>query len=265
AAADEQRRAFEDDRVLLGHAVARIGDEVWRGLSSSARSVPEDVVRRLDELAATAPRKGLEETLRAAVDVASRDQFEPARQAQARRAGELWRQATGEFRARTGERLEGVRRAAEGIFDLRLGKLPIPDVADERERFYYLLPRPESTFDLMARGLRRLEPARRARQRLAATARRQLLDELDMDAGRARYDLVQRLDGVRRRFEEAMAAQLADVIDGVLAAAQRSKARRADLAGDLARDDRHAAELRQVTARARAAAAAIEETAAREC
>jgi hypothetical protein len=254
-AVDEQRKAFDEDRVLLAHAIARIGEEVWQGLTSAARNVPEESFRHLDEVADGAPRRHLEDALRDAVDDLARHQFERIRHAQAARAEKAWRAATAEFRARAQERLDAVRRAAEGIFELRLGEFPVPEVAEERDRFYYLLPRPESTFDLMARGVRRLLPAGMVRRRLAESARRHLVAELDKDAGRARWDLTQRLEAVRLRFETAMRNQLGDVVDGVLAGAERAKERRASLAGEIAAGEEQTAKLRRVIIRARAATA----------
>jgi small GTP-binding protein len=255
AAADEQRRAFDEDRVLLAHATARIGDEVWRGLSSVTRAVPGEAVRRLDEVAAGAPRRGLEDALRDTVEVLVREEFERVRQVQAVRAQEAWRAATAEFRARTQERLDAVRRAAEGIFELRLAELSVPEVAEEEERFFYLFLHLDTTMDTMARGLRRLLPARVVRRRLAQSARRQLVAELDKHAGRARWDLTQRLDAVRLRFEAAMRNQLDDVVEGVLAATERAKERRAELAGDIVAGEEQTAEVRRVISRAQEATA----------
>jgi cell division septum initiation protein DivIVA len=52
-----------------------------------------------------------------------------------------------------------------------------------------------------------------------------------------------------------MRDQLTEVIDGVLQAAERAKERRAALAAELAGGEERAAEVRRLTAQARAAAA----------
>jgi hypothetical protein len=49
-----------------------------------------------------------------------------------------------------------------------------------------------------------------------------MVREFDKHAGRARWDLAQRLDGVRRRFEQAMRAELDRTVEAMLAAAARA-------------------------------------------
>ena len=72
-----------------------------------------------------------------------------------------------------------------------------------------------------------------------------MVREFDKHAGRARFDLAQRLDAVRRDFETAMRAELDDVIDGIVAAAGRAEERR-----DVAASERshHAAEVERQAA-----------------
>lgn len=248
---DEQRRAFDEDRILLAHAVAGIVDRTRRALSAAASHPPEGSLRHLDEVAAHVPRRRLEDALREAVEEEVRKVFEGIRQAEAARAEEAWRQAAAEFRARTQRRLDAIRRAAEGIFELRLGELALPEVSEERERFFYLFLHLETTFDTIARSLRLLLPGHVVRRRLLESARRQLASELDKHAGAARWDISQRLEGVRLHFEAAMRDHLAEVVDGILAATERAKVRRAALGSELAATGEQLTELRSVLTRAR--------------
>jgi hypothetical protein len=73
------------------------------------------------------------------------------------------------------------------------------------------------------RLFRRLLPTAVVRRRLLERARRDLAGEFDKHAGRARWDLTQRLDAVRRRFEVAMAAELDRSVETILAATARAE------------------------------------------
>ncbi|MCA1845064.1 MAG: dynamin family protein [Actinobacteria bacterium] len=255
-AAEEQRRAFDEDRVLLAHAVSTITTAVGERLAALATKPPAAAVQRVNEVAAASPLRDLDGVLRETVAALVRDEFEKVRLAEAARAEDAWRAAAAEFRARTQARVDAIRQTAEGIFELRLGTLQVPEVAEERERFFYLFLHLEGLNDQLARNVRRLLPPRVRRRRLTGAAHRELVSELDKHAGRARWDIAQRLDGVRLRFEAAMREQLREVIDGVFQAAGRAKKRRAAVSAELAGGEQRAGELRRLTAQARAAAEA---------
>ncbi|MGH9917306.1 MAG: hypothetical protein ACRD6W_00320, partial [Nitrososphaerales archaeon] len=55
-------------------------------------------------------------------------------------------------------------------------------------------------------------------------ARRRLVGEFDKHAGRARWDLTQRLDQVRLRFEAAMRAEVEQAEQTILSAATSAEA-----------------------------------------
>jgi GTP-binding protein EngB required for normal cell division len=254
-AAAEQRRAFDEDRVLLAHAVEAITTTVGQRLARLAAEPPAAAVQHLGEVAASTPLRMLEPALRQTVEDLVRAEFEQVRTAEAARAEDAWQAAAADFRARTQARVDAIRQTAEGVFELRLGELQVPEVAEERERFFYLFLHLEGVNEAIARSVRRLLPGRVRRRRLTDAAHRELRSELDKHAGRARWDISQRLDGVRLRFEAAMRDQLTEVIDGVLQAAERARERRAALAAELAGGEERAAEVRRLTAQARAAAA----------
>jgi hypothetical protein len=71
----------------------------------------------------------------------------------------------------------------------------VPEVAEEQERFFYRFLYVETTNAMFARAGRRLLPPSVVRRRLLARARDDLAREFDKHAGRARWDLGQRLDG----------------------------------------------------------------------
>ncbi|MGH9105262.1 MAG: dynamin family protein [Acidimicrobiales bacterium] len=223
AAAAGQRQAFEDERALLQRDVAALASGIERALAGFAAEEPPKCDRRLVELSRATPVSKLEDALREAVETSVRESFEGFRQAEAGRAEESWRTLAERFRDRTQERVNAVRAAAADIFQVELPRLTVPQVAEERERYFYLFVHVGTSTESIDRLLRRLLPPPVLRRRLLERARHELAGEFDKHAGRARWDLTQRLDAVRRRFEVAMAAELEHSVDTILAATARAE------------------------------------------
>ena len=112
-----------------------------------------------------------------------RQRFEGFRLAQAQRAEESWRRLAEGFRDRTQDRVNAVRAAAADIFQVELPHLAVPQVAEERERYFYLFcpwgPRRRASTGCSVGCCR---PAI-VRRRLLERARRHLAGEFDKHAG----------------------------------------------------------------------------------
>jgi GTP-binding protein EngB required for normal cell division len=222
-AASVQHQAFEDERTLLLRDVATLAATIEKALAEFATTEPAKCEGQLLEVARTTAVPQLEDALRRAVENAVRQSFEGFRQAEARRAEESWRRLAEGFRDRTQDRVNAVRAAAADIFQVELPHFAVPQVAEERERFFYLFLSVGRSTESIDRLFRRLLPAPIVRRRLLERAGRDLAGEFDKHAGRARWDLAQRLDAVRRRFEVAMAAELERSVETVLAATVRAE------------------------------------------
>ena len=222
-AAADQHQAFEDERTLLQRDVATLAATIEKMLAEFAAQEPAKCDRQLVEVARATPVSQLEDVLRRTVESAVRGSFEQFRQAEAEHAEESWRRLAERFRDRTQERVNAVRAAAADIFQVELPQLAVPRVAEERERYFYLFLHVGSSTESMDRLLRRLLPPAIVRRRLLQRARRDLVAEFDKHAGRARWDLTQRLDAVRQRFEVAMAAELERSVETILAATTRAE------------------------------------------
>jgi len=222
-AAEEQRQAFLDERTLLERDVASLARKIELALADFAQRQPAKCFARLEEVARAAPISKLEDMLQRAVEELVRESFESFREAEAAQAEHSWRTLAARFRDRTEAHLNAVRAAAADIFQVELPHVDLPEVAEERERYFYLFLYVGSSTEGVERLLRRLLPAPLARRRLLERARRELAAEFDKHAGRARWDLTQRLGSVRRRFEVAMAAELERSIATVVQAAVRAE------------------------------------------
>ena len=223
AAAAEQRQAFEDERTLLARDVAALMEDLAERLFDFARKAPAEWIDRLQAVARSAPVGRLEDELQRSLETAVQECFEEFRQAEADRVEEAWSELAERFRAKTQARVNRVRATAADLFTISLPDVAVPEVSSEREQFFYLFLHVDPLGEELLRVLRRVLPPALLRRRMLARAREQLAREFDKHAGRARWDLAQRLDSVRRRFELAMSEELEGTIDAITAAAERAK------------------------------------------
>jgi small GTP-binding protein len=227
AAAAVQQQPLVEDRLLLGHDVDALMAQVGESLAAFAQREPARWRERLVDAAASLPIGELEDGLRGVVEHAVRESFEAFRVAESARVERAWCDLAARFRARTQERVDAVRNAAGDLLAIKLPVIVVPAVSEERERFFYLFLHVGSSSESLDRVMRRLLPAGVVRRRMLARANDHLVREFDKHAGRARWDLAQRLDGMRRRFEAAMGAELDRTVEAILAAASRAEELRA--------------------------------------
>lgn len=252
--AARQRQAFAEDRLLLGHAVDAIASELGRQLKTvAAQELPEAATRLAEVADATQPTR-IEETLDDTVADLVYARFEELRSMLVSDVENAWQEAAGEFRARVKQRAAAVREVAEDLFDLPLPALPVPMLSEVREEFSYELERLPYTGESVARVLRWFLPRRWLRVRLVRRASRRLTEQLDKHAGRVRHDLVRRLRHARDAFVDVLARHLEELVEGVTAAAERGRARRAAVGDRLEVDQQRLAVVRRRTDAARRAA-----------
>ena len=165
-AAAGQRQAFDDERTLLQRDVSALAATIGQALAEFAAQAPARCDRQLVEAARATPVSRLEDVLRRTVEAAVRGSFEQFRQGEADQAEESWRRLAELFRDRTQERVNAVRAAAADIFQVELPQLAVPQVAEERERYFYLFVHVGTSTESVDRLLRRLLPPGLARRRL---------------------------------------------------------------------------------------------------
>ena len=196
---------------------ARSMAEVGESLAAFRRAEPSRWRERLQAEAESLSIGKLEDGLRTVVEQSVRESFEAFRVREAERVEAAWSAlAAG---SATQRRVDAVRAAANDLFAIELPAIVVPAVSEERESFFYLFLHVGSTSEGLERGVRRLLPHRVVRRRMLARANELMVREFDKHAGRARWDLTQRLDGVRRRFEEAMSAELQRTVDAMAVSA----------------------------------------------
>ncbi len=218
SAADDVRRAFAEDRAVLDHDLAEIGDSVASALVAGARDAFELAWPRVEASVAGLRGRALDRAVDDAVDTAVKVAFDPLRRAVERTVDQGWERAATRFADRLREHVHTLRSAANSLFEVHLPEPGLPAVAEQRQRFSYLFLQVESPGSSLARTLRSVLRTERARRARLARARGRLASELDKHAGRARFDVTQRLDEVSRRFVSAMAEELEQTETSIVAA-----------------------------------------------
>ncbi|MHB1709847.1 MAG: dynamin family protein [Acidimicrobiales bacterium] len=221
SAAHEGRRLLEEDCVLLDHEVAEIASELGRTLAEDAARVAQDRRPLLAPIAAALPFRQLDSGLRDAIELSVREGFEPVRRTAQQRVEASWGALAGRFGARVQERVDDLRTTANEIFDVHLPVVPVPAVGEQRQRFSYLFSHIESPNALIGHVLRLLLPTRRARRRVLRLAQRRLTEEFDKHAGRARYDIAERLSTAKERFVNDMTAEFEQTEASIVVAVGR--------------------------------------------
>jgi GTP-binding protein EngB required for normal cell division len=223
AAAHDVRRAFAEDRLVLAHALSEIGEAVSESLRSGSAEAAQRAWPEVEASVAGLRGRALDQALDDAVAAAVTGSFDPLRRAIEAAADEGWERAAESLAGRLRQHVQALRTAAEALFAVHLPEAALPTLAGQRERFSYLFLQVESPGSSLARALRTMSRTERARHGMLVRARRRLVSELDKHAGRARFDMVQRLDTVSRRFVTAMAGELERTEASIVAAASSAQ------------------------------------------
>jgi hypothetical protein len=222
SASSEVGRCFGDERILFARDVGVLGERVASDLTGLAGQVEAEWAPRLRSLCETARFSRLDDELHRLVAQAIVEGFEQVRTSEAKVVDAAWHEMTGQFRDKTEERVNELRTLASSLFEVPLPQVRVGDVSEERERFFSLILRVDAPGETITRLISFILPRRKARRRILCGALRRLGDELDKHVGRARWDLVQRLDAARRRFEIAMVSELDHTVVSIAEAARRA-------------------------------------------
>ncbi len=257
SAAAREHRAQIEDQVLLEHAVSELRATLAERLVAHASEALARFAPQLRARAASVAKRQLEDALHEEVERLVSEGFEELRQAEAEQADRAWQELATDFRSRTQERVDLVRRAAADLFEVHLPEVTVPTVAEERERFFYIFVHVEGLGSGLTRLLRLALPRPVYQRRALWRARHQLAEEFDKHAGRARWDLTQRLDQVRLRFEAAMRAEVEQAEETILSAATSAEVL---LSSSVAEQESHRSRREALTQLARDLTSTLEQT-----
>jgi len=219
-AARDGRRALEEDRVVVDHEVTQVASDIGKRLAELSAAASRSCGPELALAAQAVPARRLDDELRRVVEECVRREFEPIRRAVGNELDSAWGSIAGHFSERVRSRIDELIGVANKLFDVHLPAASVPPVASQRERFSYLFIRVESPTAPIGRLLGLLLPRGVARRRALDAAERRLVQEFDKHAGRARYDLTQRLESVKGEFVAAMVAEYEETQSSLVRAAQ---------------------------------------------
>ncbi len=219
-AARDGRRALEEDRVVVDHEVAQVAIDIGKRLAELAAAASRSCRSELALAAQAVPARRLDDELRRVVEECVRRELEPIRRAVGNELDSAWGSIAGHFSEAVRSRINELIGVANELFDVHLPAASVPPVASRRDRFSYLFVRVESPTAPIGRLLGLLLPRGAARRRALDAAERRLVQELDKHAGRARYDLAQRLESVNGEFVAAMVAEYEETQSSLVRAAR---------------------------------------------
>lgn len=248
-AAEEQRLALADDRTLLRRDVSHLEKDIRTRLDDFARSEPAEHVGRIEAAAASVPAGEMEAALRDLIASSVEESFESFRRLEADRADQEWRRIAEFFRGRVESRVASVRDSASRLLNIDLPRPTLPRLTDEEERFFYHFLRVGSSTDPLTSIATKALPPGLVRRRTLRRARDELRGQFAKHAGRAGWDLQQRLDEASRKLERSMAAELENSIRGIVDAAERARDNRASLERDVTDKEMDTRPLRELAVR----------------
>lgn len=223
AAARTCRRQLEEDRILLDHDVAALVADMGQRLSTRALEQAKASRPSLAEKAATLSRRHLDTGLREAIEDSVRQQFDYLRRELQSEVEQAWEDVASRFSKRVQERVDELIDVANELFDVHLPKVDVSALADQRERFSYLFLYIEGPNAIIGRLLGLLVPSGIARRRALRLAERRLFEEFEKHAGRARYDLSERVAAARQQLVTAMLAEFEHTEASLRAAAKGAR------------------------------------------
>jgi hypothetical protein len=222
-AVSEGRRALHEDRVVLDHEAARLATDIGERLTRPAMAAAPRCQAELARTAEATPARKLDDELRRVIEECVRRELDPIRQTANDDLGRAWEAIASRFSERVGGRINDLIGVTNELFDVHLPRASVPQVASQREHFSYFFIRVESPTAPIGRLLGSLLPRALARRRALRAAERQLLQELDKHAGRARYDLAQRLQAVESDLVASMVAEYEETQSSLVRAVQEAQ------------------------------------------
>lgn len=223
-AVEEGRRRFAEDRLVADHEVDRLSNQVGQLLADGAAGAIGAAWKLVETAAVDASHRELLDRLDDAIVEAVEREMEPVRRAAQAVVERGWSELATRFESRFWDRIDSLRARAGELLEVAVTVVPMPLIGSEPDRFSYSFVRVESPGTAVGRIIRALFPIPAIRRRMIQRARDQVRRDLEKHAGRARYDLVERLHGAEQRFLAIMTAELNETEHSILDGIERARA-----------------------------------------
>jgi small GTP-binding protein len=223
---DEGRRLLSEDVVVLRHDAEALLDEAGRDLSDRSASAARCCAPELAAAVADLPRSQLERGSRDVIENLVRTRFESIRSGVADQVEAQWTALADRFTERVREQIAAVVETAGDLFAVHLPHVEVPALGTQRERFSYRFFYAESQNAVLGRAVGRLVPSAILRRQTLRRATQRLRQEFDKHAGRARYDIAERLHSAEAELSRSMASEFEQTQASLLAACTEARALR---------------------------------------
>jgi GTPase Era involved in 16S rRNA processing len=223
---DQGRRLLAEDVLLLGHDAEAVLADVRHEFSERAASAARVRTPELAGIVAALPRGQLDRGARDAIEALTCSNFELIRAEMAEQVEVRWAALAGRFTDRVREHLDVVVEAGSDLFAIHLPKADVPALSTQRGRFSYYFFYAESQNAVLGRAFGRVVPSAIARRQTLRRATQRLAQEFEKHAGRARYDIAERLRAAKDELTTSMAAELEQTQASLLAACMQARAQR---------------------------------------
>jgi small GTP-binding protein len=222
-AATEGRRQLAEDRIILGHEVDLIVGRVGGRLADRTAASTADAQPSLRVLVDQLPLRHLDEGLRDGIETLVRERFGAIWLEIQQELEDGWLAAASRFSVRVQERIDQLMETASELFDVHLPSVLVPAIRDQQDRFSYQFLHVEGPNAVIGRMFLRLLPRTVARRRALRRAERRLGGEFDKHAGRARYDMVQRIEAAEQAFAAALENEFEQTQSSLISAADAAR------------------------------------------
>ncbi|MGC8513127.1 MAG: dynamin family protein [Acidimicrobiales bacterium] len=252
--ASRQRVLYEDDLTIARRDVDELVRAARRDIEALSAARAKEFHPRLDAAAEKSLHDGesyeaMADRLRKTIEDSVRDAFEDVRGRVLREADAKWNAIAGRLRANADQRVAALRSAASELFEVELPAVETPPLSEQADLFSYLFLRVGSSTDLFSGVAARLVPARFAWHRIVRNASKELDDEIAKHAGRAGWDLSQRLSAAITALDSAMRHEIEVAVAEVERAARRADERRKAGLAEQERTEGELAELDDLASR----------------
>jgi predicted GTPase len=206
-AVEDGRRLLADDVVVLGHGVERLVEEAGIALVRRAATAANSCAPDLGTTVASLPRNQLDRGVRAAVEALVRTHFETIRLEVECDVEKTWRTLIVRFAARVQGRIDALVEVASELFEVHLPQTLTPELSAKHGRFTYQFIYIEGQNAAVGHLVAHLLPGSMARRRAERRAGQLLAREFDKHAGRARYDMAERLSEAKSELVASMLSE----------------------------------------------------------
>jgi len=167
---------------------------------------------------------GLREKLEQFVSDAIRDTFNPWRQQLAEKISSRLEEAHNEFARKVNEIIERILSLTSDIFELELKPFTSVEGLSRKSEFFFMLKDDPVGLELVQLAVTSALPSFIAKKMILKNMKASVAELLDRHCGRVRYDLVNRITGTMKDFQNSLNEKIDSTLAGIRSSFQKAVA-----------------------------------------